>query len=169
MFEKDQIVLIDTNVILEAHRVSCWNTLSSYFRLTTVETVVQETQTGFQNRSPGQTIQLAPLRASFHHIEDVKDLDRAQFAADHPGVLLDPGERDLVIYAGSIDPKTVWFLNSPDMAAVRYCHENKWLDRVVSLEAMNRHVQAHTTSSLRDNFTESWLSSRRTRLKLNSL
>ncbi len=43
MFEKGQIVLVDTNVILEAHRVSCWNTLASHFRLATVE----ETQTGF--------------------------------------------------------------------------------------------------------------------------
>ncbi|KMM86374.1 hypothetical protein HX787_28090 [Pseudomonas tolaasii] len=166
MFEKDQIVLVDTNVILEAHRVTCWNTLASYFRLATVETVVEETQTGFQNRSPAQTIQLAPLRGSFHHIENITNEARAQFALDNPNVLLDPGERDLIIYARSLDPKTTWFLNSPDMAAVRYCHHSKWLDRLVSLEAMNKHISAHTTSNLRDNFSENWLSVRKTKLLL---
>ncbi|MDH0337605.1 hypothetical protein [Metapseudomonas otitidis] len=169
MFAKGQIVLVDTNVVLEAHRVNCWNTLANYFKLATVETVLQETQTGFQNRDPEQTIQLGTLRGSFHHVEDIKDIDRAQFALENPSVALDPGERDLVIYAKSIDPKTVWFLNSPDMAAVRYCHKCKWIDRVVSLEAMNRHIQAHTTTTLRENFTENWLSVRRTRLKLDSL
>ncbi|WP_082636312.1 hypothetical protein [Stutzerimonas nitrititolerans] len=166
MFRKDQIVLVDTNVLIEAHRVSCWNTLSSYFKFSTVETVIEETQTGFQNREPGQTIDLSPLRASFHHIEKVTDLARAQFALDNPEVLLDPGERDLVIYAHSLDPKSTWFLNSPDMAAIRYGHQSNWLDRLVSLEAMAKHISAHTTTSFRDNFTESWLSQKRTKLLL---
>lgn len=60
MFEKDQIVLVDTNVILEAHRVSCWNTLASYFKLATVETVVEETQSCF-SRSHEQ-----PHQSSHH-------------------------------------------------------------------------------------------------------
>ncbi len=167
MFEKGQIVLVDTNVILEAHRVSCWNTLASHFRLATVEKVIEETQTGFQNRSRDQTIPLTPLRQSLHHIETITDQARAQFALHNPNVLLDPGERDLIIYAKSLNLNSAWLLNSPDMAAVRYCHQSKWLDRVVSLEAMNRHIRAHTTSNLRDNFSENWLNVRKTRIRLS--
>ena len=167
MFEKDQIVLVDTNVILEAHRISCWNNLAHHFKLSTVEKVIEETQTGFQNRQPGQTINEAALRDSLHHIAGITNEARAQFALDHPHVLLDPGELDLIIYAHTIDPKTAWLLNSPDMAAVRYSHQNGWIDRLVSLEAMNNYLRAHTTTNLRENYTDNWLRVKKTRLILN--
>lgn len=166
MFEKDQIVLIDTNVILEAHRSSCWNALASHFKLATVEKVIEETQTGFQNRSPSQTINEAKLRTSFHHIERTTDKSRADFALAHPLVTLDPGERDLIIYALSIPVKSVWLLNSPDMAAVKFSHQRGWLDRLVSLEQMVKHIQARTSCNFRDNYTTNWLGTRKARLIL---
>jgi hypothetical protein len=43
MFGKDDVFLIDTNVIIEAYRVSCWNALAGRFKLVTVETVIEET------------------------------------------------------------------------------------------------------------------------------
>ena len=49
-------VLVDTNVILEAHRVDAWRALTGGYRLETVEDCVTETQTGFQKRRPEQQI-----------------------------------------------------------------------------------------------------------------
>ncbi len=166
MFEKDQIVLIDTNVVLEAHRASCWNAIANHFKLATVEKIIEETQNGFQNRSPEQTIDEASLRKSFHHIEVISDKARADFALAHPDVTLDPGERDLIIYAKSIPVKSVWLLNSPDMAAVRFSHQSGWLDRLVSLEEMAKHIQARTSCNFKDNYTSNWLSIRKARLIL---
>ena len=56
MIEKDHIVLIDTCVIFEAHRVNCWNNLANQFKLVTVEKVIEETQNGYLNRAASQTI-----------------------------------------------------------------------------------------------------------------
>ena len=165
-FSAGQVVLIDTNVFIEAHRVGCWTALSKYFSLHTVEKVAEETQTGFQNRRPEEQIDVQALRATFQHIAAINDEQRAQFQLDFPGTALDPGERDLIIYAGTQPAKEVWFLNSPDMALVRHSLGRNWLDRLVSLEAMNKHLKVRTGQALRDNYTEGWLSERRTRLLL---
>ena len=57
-------VLVDTNVILETHRVGAWRALAGGYRVETVEDCVTETQTGFQKRRPEQQIDERELRAS---------------------------------------------------------------------------------------------------------
>lgn len=63
----DQI-LLDTNVILAAHRLGCWEPMAREYRLVTVEKVIEETQTGYQQRSPEQEIDETTLRASLSHL-----------------------------------------------------------------------------------------------------
>ncbi|MBD8633716.1 hypothetical protein IFT74_20340 [Oxalobacteraceae sp. CFBP 8755] len=159
MFKKNQIVLVDTNVLIEAHRTNCIGYLASYFDIHTVEKVVEETQNGFQNRSPGQTIDEALLKKMLKHVEPITELQRVEFTLSAPGVELDPGELDLLIYAETLpNASNVWFLNSPDRAAIRYAHGRNWLDRLVSLEEMIDHVRQKTAASLKGNFTKDWLS-----------
>jgi hypothetical protein len=81
----------------------------------------------------------------------------------HP--TLDAGERDLLIYAETL-AAPAWLLNSPDMAAVRFAHGLGWIDRLVSLGAMSAHLKARLSRDLRDNYTERWLSRKRTELVL---
>jgi hypothetical protein len=166
VFAHHQIVLVDTNVIIEAHRTRCFAQLANYFALHTVEKIVEETQTGHQNRRPEENIDYAALRSRLKHVETVTDVQRAAFAIAHPNVALDPGERDLIIYAESFDAKNVWLLNSPDMAAVRYSYQRGWIDRLVSLETMNAHIKARPAETFRDNYTERWLSQKRIGLLL---
>lgn len=161
-----EIVLLDTNVIIEIHRVGCLNSLASYFRLHTVEKVVEETQTGFQNRRPEQTIDLASLLSSLANVGSVTDEQRAEFNLTYGHPPLDAGERDLLVYADSIGGG-LWLLNSPDMAAIRFAHGRGWIDRLVSLEAMTSHLRVRLKESLKENYTESWLSTRRTMLLLS--
>ena len=132
-FRPGQIVLADTNVIIEAHRTGCWKVLANHFAIHTVE--ISETQ-------------------------------RAQFHIDFSLALLDPGERDLIIHAGTLGVADIWLLNSPDMAAVRHAHGRGWIDRLVSLEAMNAHLKFKPKAALRENYSERWLSTKRTNLLL---
>lgn len=157
MFEKDDFVLIDTNVIIEAHRVSCWNALAGRFKLVTVEKVIEETQTGYQNRSPGQNINAAALRSSFHHIEDITNLERADFLLNYSDIHMDAGEQDLAIYALKLPAQPVWYLNSPDRASVNFASTQNWLDRLISLEQMANYVGARPKVSYATNYTTSWL------------
>lgn len=108
---------------------------------------------------------MARLRATIAHAENVTDDDRAEFnlAFGHPS--LDPGERDLLLYAARLG-STGWLLNSPDMAAVRFAFSQGWGDRLVSLEAMGAHLKARLKETMKDNYTERWLGQRRTQLIL---
>jgi hypothetical protein len=170
LFKQSQIVLVDTNVLIEAHRTGCLASLANYFSLHTVETVVTETQTGHQNRSPEETIDLVKLKSQLKHIEVITQAQRAAFYLAYPTVALDPGELDLIIYAGSFSKNTeVWFLNSPDMAAVRHAYTRNWLDRLVSLEAMTSHISARLSGQLPQNYTERWLRERKLNLLLGKL
>jgi len=159
------IVLVDANVIIEAHRTGCWNQLASYFNLHTVSKIVEETQTGFQRRDPETWIVEDALRASLGNVEEISEIQRVTFNMTHNRPSLDDGERDLLIYAEIID-QPIWLLNSPDMAAVKFAHGNGWADRLVSLEAMTSHLSVRLRENLKDNYTTRWLTTRKTRLLL---
>ena len=164
-FQPRQIVLVDTNVILEAHQTGCWIPLANYFALHTVAKVVEETQTGYQNRDPEHWIDETVLRGQLTHVESITEIQRVTFNMTHGHPTLDAGERDLLIYAETL-AATAWLLNSPDMAAVRFAHGRGWIDRLVSLGAMSAHLKARLGRDLRDNYTERWLSRKRTELVL---
>ena len=150
------IVLVDTNVILEAHRVSRWTRLSKDFEVHTVEKVIEETQTGFQRRSNEEQIDQATLKKSMSNIYSVSDKERAACMLTTPAIFqLDAGERDLLIYASTLK-NNCWLLSSPDSAAMRAAYEQGWLDRVVSLESLLKTINCKSDQALRDNYTNKW-------------
>ena len=50
--QQGQIVLVDTNIIIEAFRARCWKVLTAYYRVETVEKCYEEALTGDRLR-PG--------------------------------------------------------------------------------------------------------------------
>lgn len=166
-FQRNQIVLVDTNVVIEAHRTGCWNQLAEYFRLCTVEKVIEETQTGFQLRRAEQQIDRTVLRASMHEIADITDEMRFNFNIRNGHPTLDDGERDLLVHAETL--RNAWLLNSPDMAVIRFANSRGWLDQLVSLEAMNAHLRSRLRETFCENYTERWLSTQKTDFLLGRL
>lgn len=150
-------VLLDTNVILEACRAGCWRAMATEFRLITVEKVIEETQTGQQQRSQEQQIDEALLRESLEHVAAITREQRAEIDIAYPGHGLDPGEHHLVAYAATLNDKDIWLLNSPDKGTIRFCSRSRWLDRLVSLEAMTQTLGMRIGDQLPANYTESWL------------
>ena len=116
-------------------------------------------------RTVARKIDEGTLRGQLVHVENISETQRVQFNMTHGHPSLDDGERDLIIYAETFDSQ-VWLLNSPDMAAVRFCHKQGWLQRLVSLGAMTSHLKTHLREDLRINYTEGWLSVKRTDLLL---
>lgn len=163
------IVLVDTNVILEAHRVSRWHHLSSNFEIHTVSKVLEETQTGYSNRDSAGEIDYVTLKNSIHHVYDVTESDLVEFGMLFPQILnLDDGERDLLIYAKKMD-KDCWLLSSPDKAAMRVAHTFGWIERLVSLECLLGAINTAAQIPLRDNYTEAWNSKTKMMIKFNLL
>lgn len=152
-FVKDQVVLVDTNVIIEAHRVRCWAAIASYFSVETVVKCIEETQTGAQNRSPEQNIDQAALTKSLGAIHTVTEIQRAEFLLRQKQYL-DAGELDLLAHAAS--RQDVWVISSPDKAAMRVVHSEGWLDRLVSLESLCTHLKLGVGSKLGRNYTKEW-------------
>lgn len=165
-FQKSEIVLVDTNIIIEAHRIHCWAAIADYFALETVEKCVEETQTGSQNRSPEQNINYAELNATLSAVNKLTEIQQAGFLLKH-NVQLDPGERDLLCHAESRND--AWILASPDKATMRFMFSQGWIDRLVSLEKLVTHIKAKTTKPLGRNYTEAWSSNERTAMTLASL
>lgn len=153
---RGDFILVDTNVIIEAHRVNCWPAMASQFKLITVEKVIEETQTGHQNRSPEQNVHEAELRAGFHQIRTVSRRQLAKIDLDYLGHGLDDGEHHLMALASSLED-VAWLLNSPDKGTIRFCSRAGWLDRLISLEAMADTLGLPHGRRLRGNHTEGWL------------
>ncbi|MCK4237115.1 MAG: hypothetical protein KAX38_08335, partial [Candidatus Krumholzibacteria bacterium] len=95
MTGSNRLILVDTNIIIEAVRTECWNGLRGYYQLVTVEKCREEAQSGIA-RTPGYVV------VEDHHLNTgiqiiaVTDADRARlFTACSEATVLDDGEKDL--------------------------------------------------------------------------
>jgi|GEM_PF-2022770 len=75
--KRGDIVMLDTNVMIEAHRVSCWKALANAFQLKTVTRCVQEAiNTRMANRPDYVEVPLESLESRI----DIHDLTEMQIA-----------------------------------------------------------------------------------------
>ena len=147
-------VLVDTNVILEAHRTGSWRALTGGYCVETVEDCVTETQTGFQRRRPEQRIDEAELRERLTAVHAVGDLQRAALALRAGELALDRGEESLWAHALGRDDN--WILCGPDKASLRCGVRLGLRDRLVSMEGLLEEVGHRPGISLRDAYTRRW-------------
>jgi hypothetical protein len=148
-------VLVDTNAILEAHRVGAWKALRGGHRLETVEACVMETQTGAQNRRPERRIDEAALRADLAAVHTVTNFERAAASLRDSFVgHLDDGERDL--WSHALPRPDVWLLCGPDKASLRLGIRLGYRDRLVSLEELLGKVGHRPRQPLERAYTTKW-------------
>jgi hypothetical protein len=153
-------------VIIEAHRVSCWNSLIQFFVLETVEQCVIECATGNRLRKDYLEVDTEKLRMRVK-IHAVTEMMRVAFLTSDPrGSKLDPGERDLLAYA--LSQKEAWLLCDPDKAAILSAHRLDFLDRVVALEDMALAAGLRKQGFGR-NHTKNWLAEFKTKVRLGML
>jgi hypothetical protein len=165
MAPRGALVLIDTMAIKAAHETACWNAVRKAYQLHTVETCLHEaTQTDKYHRQLVAK-EASALRAEFHHVHAVTDAQRA-----HASILigsrvdLHAGERDLLAHALTLG-RQVWWLCGPDRATLIALHRLQLLDRMVALETLARGA-GQKLRNLENQFTETWLSGKRTKLLL---
>ncbi|WP_258807261.1 hypothetical protein [Pseudidiomarina sp. CB1] len=154
--ERDDLILVDTNIIIEAHRTSLLNEMLGCLNLATVEMCVTETETGAQNRDPVQNIDEALIREKMQIFSPSED-EIVMASMELPGLgEVDAGELHLLTQAYLLTDQKVWFLASPDKHPMRLAIEYGWRERLVSMESVCRSANSRRKLSLRDNFTESW-------------
>ena len=148
------IVLVDTNGILEAHRVSAWRALVGGYPVETVEECVTETQTGFQQRPPARQIDEKELRTSLGAVHSVSNRERAELAIRVVDVALDVGEASL--WAHALGRDDAWVLCGPDRASLRCGVRLGFRDRLVALEYLLHRVGFRPRRALRSQYTMAW-------------
>ena len=148
-------MLVDTNTIIESHRVGSWRALAGGFRVETVEDCVTETQTGFQRRRKEQSIDAKELRGSLAAIYAVEDREHAELAVRKGDIALDEGEEAL--WAHALGRNDVWVLCGPDTASLRCGVRLGFRERVVSLGEVLDGVRNRPKVDLRRQYTKKWL------------
>lgn len=161
---RGQILLVDTNIIIEAFRTRCWNALAGYFAVETVERCFEEALTGDPLRPGYVQVDAAQLRKGLRQRHAVGNLERAQLVLRLATAnALDAGEREL--FAHALQRNDAWLASCADRAAVNAALELGWEERIVALERLAQATGAR--SGFKHHFTERWLAEVRTAHKLD--
>lgn len=148
-------VLVDTNAIVEAHRVHAWNALARGYAVDTVEDCVAETQTGFQRRAQERRIEAQELRRTLAAVHSVPHRQRVELELRLQGIALDLGEASL--WAHAIERQDNWVLCGPDKASMRCGIRLGHRERLASLERLLRDAGHRPKFALRNAYTQRWL------------
>lgn len=153
---------VDTNVVIECHRTGCWEALARNYRLATVDKVIEEFATGMH-----ETMDIEEVRklVQTHHVSDGELI---HLRLDLRGrVFLDPGEEHLLAHVAF--QSGPWRICSPDGALIRATWLLGHLDRNVSLEFLLNSVGHTPAYPLRRQYTEKWLSGKRTEIQMEAI
>nr|WP_281720301.1 hypothetical protein [Nitrosomonas nitrosa] len=160
MITKGDIVLVDTNIIIEAHRAKCWKAVVNAFKIQTVEKCCEEAATGDKRSADHVAIDVEEMKkvVAVHSVE-LADLALMETELAEPD-RIDIGEKHLLAHA--LGRTGVWYLSASDRAAVKAGSELKLLEKFVSLETLANAVGM--SPQLKKHFTEKWLSALRTEI-----
>lgn len=163
------VVLVDTNVIIEAVRTNCWNALTGEFAVETVEECRDEALRGDATGAGYIAVAQDDLDrlASVHAVSKVSQARFAMAYAAAPS--MDDGERDLFAHTlgRAEDGDSNWALCSPDKASIKAGVSLGWGEKLRSLEALCKAVGARPSPPLAGNYEERWLSAIRLQFLLS--
>ena len=132
--QRGQVVLVDTNIIIEAVRTNCWNALTVHFDVHTVEKCCEEARTGEAHRPGYVEVSEKALRERLK-VHRVGDAELAALGVRDPeSFRLDAGERHL--WSHALSRNDAWLASCCDAAAVGAAVRLGWADRLVSLEEL---------------------------------
>ena len=147
-------VAVDTNVIIEAHRVGAWRALTGGYPVETVEQCRQEALA--EPASGARTrIEAKALAAPRMTVHAVSSRQRAALKQRAPDAGLHFGERAL--WAHLLARDGPWTMCGPDQASMRCGARLGFADRIVSLERLLDDIGFRPRRPLRPAYTEKWL------------
>jgi len=158
------VVLVDTNVIIEAVRTATWNALTGALRVETVRECHDEAERG-DPTNPGYVVVSSADLRRLHRVHDVTQGELAEYLLEDVGASgLDAGEQHLFAHAlqRARHGDTVWVLCSADKAAIRAAVRVKIHDQLRSLEEMSNAVGARPVSPYKRHFETLFLAKYRT-------
>lgn len=146
-------VAVDTNAIIEAHRVGAWRALTGNYQVETVEECRREALTN-PARRPAVRIEAEALDAARIAVHAVSLRQRAVLKLGAPDADLHPGERAL--WAHLLDAGGKWLMCGPDKASMRCGARLGFADRIVSLQRLLDDIGCKPKARLHPQYTEKW-------------
>ena len=117
-------LLVDSMIVIEAARTSCWNAITGQRRVVTVEECAKELRRG-DTGTPGY-VRVTDQDVTRMTVEPLRAEAAAAFRLAYPAADgLDPGERDLLAHATTRSDD--FQVCSCDKAAVAAAHALGWL------------------------------------------
>lgn len=167
-------VFVDTNVIIEAFRINCWNALCHQYDIETVDKCVEEAMTGDSSNPNYTRINRNELVKELKGHHQVKKRDLIEFALKYPHCqAIDDGEKYLFafLYIQSIFPSQSALIATADKAAIKVISELNWLDNVKSLEELvhNCGITNNQVLKLEKQHTINWLKEVKTQFRLSTI
>lgn len=162
---RETVILVDTNVMIEAVRTGTWNPLTGAARVETVEECREEARRGDDGTRPRYVAVSEADLGRLSAVHPVSQRERAEYLlADPEAVGMDPGERDLFAHAyqRAKAGDEVWVLCSSDKASIRAAVRIAIADQLKSLEAACSAVGARPKQPLKVHHQELFLSKYRT-------
>lgn len=99
MIAKGDIVLVDTNVIIEAHRARCWKAVVNAFKIQTVEKCCEEAATGDKRRADYVAVDVEEMKkVVVVHPVGLLELAQIETQLAEPD-RIDIGEKHLLAHA----------------------------------------------------------------------
>lgn len=149
-----KVIYVDTNVVLEAQRTGCLSDIVERFDVRTVEMVQTEIQTGDRRREGYVTVNMEEFsrKTTITKVTDVQILQASARAPSLPA--LDAGERDLLAFVASEDPRSL-LLTTADKAAVKTACQLGLDNCLISLEEIAG--QCGKSPALKKQYSKSWL------------
>ena len=163
--ERGHVILVDTNIVIEAVRTHCWNAIANWYALETVETCQREALR--DSLRPGYvTVGIELLQKGLKAVHTVNNIAKARLSLSSTNAsALDAGEHDL--FAHALGRSDAWLVACADRAAVNIAFSLGWEERVVSLEKLVQQTGSRPNPALNGHFTEKWLSSIRTAYRMD--
>ena len=153
-------------VIIEAHRLGCWNALVKTFKVETVDYCVIECASGNRMRKGYVPLDDARLRSEMVVHDVTTQLVTGLIARAPSAAVLDRGEKELL--ACFVTQAPMPFLGTCDKAAIRTMHALGAIHHVVPLEEAAELLGLRTLP-LGLEHTRKWLSEFRLKLELDIL
>jgi hypothetical protein len=164
-------IFLDTNVMLEAFRIRCWNAITNHYSVETVSKCAEEALTGDPDDPRHISVppdDLYKLLCGKHSVEPKLV---ASLVLAHPSCsALDDGEKHLFAWleANQVLSSDSNLLATADKAALVASHKLGWLDYVRSLEVLARDagVPRPSLERLALQYREDWLTNTKIKIRM---
>jgi hypothetical protein len=161
--KKGDRVFMDTNSIVEAHRVKCWNAITTFFQIETVDQCQKECASGNQQRREYVAVETGTFKETVV-VHSVSNAMRASLiSADPAAAVLDQGQKDLI--SGLLAQQGNWWACAPDKAVAASMFRLDLAIRITALETL-ADLAGMRRLKFRDNFTGRWLHAVQANLQL---